>query len=318
MEETQEKIKTSVKLSIYMTQTCTIHPILAALIALEKDVLHKTGTLEAVNIMQERLLQLFEECREDPSKFLAQELMTRVSKEASILNAFLREHDFFIQLQPLADNDVGIVSIMKWAAEWGKKGEIADDVINYQGQSYRGARLKSSEGFGFLLFYTLPNYSNLIVQIKTKSGDAVFLTVADKPLAGFDLLNKIETLRMTDSNRKIMSFASEFNRIVFPMINLDHEVDISWMKDMKATDNQRFPWKIVQALQQTKVKMNEVGAKVESAVAIVARCLGAEPITKELVIDQPFFMWVERSGMKRPLFTGYIAPDCWRDPGRTL
>jgi len=171
-----------------------------------------------------------------------------------------------------------------------------------------------------LLFYTLSYYPNTIVQIATKSGDAVSLTVAEKPLAGFELLDKVETLRFklpTGLIRNKMRIASDFNKVVFPMVNLDHEVDISWLKGMKATDSQNFPWKIVQALQQTKVKMNEKGAKVESAVALDVKCLGAM-LEEELVIDKPFFMWVERPGMKRPLFAGYMAPDCWKDPGRDL
>jgi len=102
------------------------------------------------------------------------------------------------------------------------------------------------------------------------------------------------------------------------MVNLIQRVDISDLKGLKAVDSLGQPWKIVQALQETKVKMNEKGAKVESAVAIVGTLECCVEEKKELVIDRPFFMWVERQGMKRPLFAGYMAPDCWKDPGRDL
>jgi len=70
---------------------------------------------------------------------------------------------------------------------------------------------------------------------------------------------------------------------------------------------------ITQALQQTKLRMNEEGARAQSAVAIgVLR--GCLP-TYDYVIDWPFLFWITRPGISKPLFVAYVTEDDWKNPG---
>jgi hypothetical protein len=70
---------------------------------------------------------------------------------------------------------------------------------------------------------------------------------------------------------------------------------------------------IGQALQQTKFRMNEKGAKVESAVAMsLNRGMAVEP--EPYVIDRPFVLWIERPGMAIPFFAAVLCEDVWREP----
>ena len=70
---------------------------------------------------------------------------------------------------------------------------------------------------------------------------------------------------------------------------------------------------ISQALQQTKFKMNQFGARVKSAVAIaVSRAMSREV---GLDIDQPFYLWIERDGVTVPVMYAYLDQEDWKDPG---
>ena len=71
---------------------------------------------------------------------------------------------------------------------------------------------------------------------------------------------------------------------------------------------------IAQALQQTKLKLNHIGAKVESAVAIrMMRCASFRKPKPPLAIDKPFFVWATRDGMAVPYFSGYITEEDWKE-----
>ena len=76
-----------------------------------------------------------------------------------------------------------------------------------------------------------------------------------------------------------------------------------------------LPGIIAQASQQTKLKMNEIGARVESVVAIAIVLGGMDAPEPDHVINRPFLIWFERDGLSRPLFAGHITPDDWRNPG---
>jgi serine protease inhibitor len=100
------------------------------------------------------------------------------------------------------------------------------------------------------------------------------------------------------------------------MIDLNETVDIGWLKEMLTVDEIGDSWKISQALQQTKFKMNETGAHVKSAVAIgVMRCVSfGRPPELHLVIDKPFLLWIAREGTSLPIFAAYLDEDVWKDP----
>ncbi len=72
---------------------------------------------------------------------------------------------------------------------------------------------------------------------------------------------------------------------------------------------------ITRIRQQTRFRMNEKGARSESAVAIgIARCLAMAP-AQPFVFDEPFLAWIEHPVLNIPFFAAWIAPDVWADPG---
>ncbi|MDO8599294.1 MAG: serpin family protein [bacterium] len=108
----------------------------------------------------------------------------------------------------------------------------------------------------------------------------------------------------------------EYDGVTFPMVSYDQQVDISWLRGLHTTGDDELPAIIVQALQQTRFRMNDVGARAESAVAFgMTRSMSMERPKPELIINEPFLCWIRRPNCRLPLFVGYFDTDSWKDPG---
>ena len=95
------------------------------------------------------------------------------------------------------------------------------------------------------------------------------MTVAEKNPE--DLVATIQALRSDNGLKNTGGYRS----VLFPMVDYDEHVDISWLIGMRTFDVSNSEFGISQALQQTKFKMNQLGARVKSAVAFGIRALGA-------------------------------------------
>jgi len=269
------------------------------------EILGKGRVWSSINLIQEWFLKaLFNQCLGDISKLTDEEIKRKVSWVAAELNKFLSDNGFQIELQEFGKDEFGVVSILKIKVKWLDEGKKIE--INSNNQDFEGVLLKTGVNI-----YKAGDYPNSIAQVTTQNGDVVWMSIADKPRGNFDLLSFSNYL-----NSSSLVPDSRYNGVEFPMINLNHQVDISWLVGMKTSDEQDMPWKISQALQQTKFRMNQKGAIAESAVAIGVKCLSIE-VRPPLCIDNPFFVAITRQGCVKPLFISYCSWDVWANPGES-
>lgn len=242
------------------------------------------------------------------------EIESVAGRSAEEINAFLARKGFSIRLDPFADpRDFGVASVLDVLVEWLKAGEIR--TIRTGGREYPAVRIPAGGRRATVVrHFGLPKFPNPIACLTTQSraGDIVCLTVLDAAQVP-DLITEGGFPSMvTDTVR----FLNEYGGVVFPMVSLDQEVDISWLLGLSTTGADGLPAIVKQAKQQTRFRMNEVGARAESAVALgVMRSMSLQEPKPDLVIDQPFLCWIERPGIPFPLFFGHITPDDWKNPG---
>lgn len=285
-----------------MSNTTTIFPIIFALRKMLEYGSALTNFSSVNELQKEFLTKFFESGTKDLSFFSEKELESIASNDAEIINSFLRERGFGIRLDPFEKpTDFGVASVLKVLIEWFEKGEKVK-IKAKDGQIYPGISLDRS-------IYKLTRskyHASPIAEISCKNGDKVYITIADKKYDTWDLLNR--TILLT----KEREYQYGYDGFYFPMVDLDQEVDIGFFENMNF-EGEKFPYKIKTAKQQTKFKMNEIGAKVESAVcyAVYAAC-AMEP-DPPLVIDKPFFVWIVRKNTKIPYFAGYITEEDWKD-----
>ncbi len=285
------------------TTTSVVYPIISALVAAEAELGPNRQWTATNDAQQQFLATAFGPSRNEVSGI--PEIESTSSRNYEVVNEFLRSRGFSIQLSPFQrPDDFGTASVLKLALEWLEKG--TETQVQTQGdetQLYPAVRMN-----GGVRFFNAPNHPHTVVRLSTKSGDDVYLTMMDQPVSEDQLSNKaIELLgNLTYSNR-------EFEGVIFPMVDLDVQPDITWLLSMNTTGDDGKPGIISQALQQTKFSMDEIGAKVQSAVAIaVSRGIGPAPHR----INKPFLTVVKRFGLNKPLFVGYIDTDCWKKPAR--
>lgn len=298
-----------------MTGTICLWPIIAAL---SKALLFLNITVAPeqftpINKMQREFIGTFYASSYDKlGAFNDLELRSWASRDVDALNSILKKERFDIQLEPFHDaRSFGVVSILDVLVKWLEKGQKS--LLNVDDKNYDAVKMDA----GFDVWFS-PNYRHPLLRVLTESGDKVWMTIADEPLEGFSLLKKIVNIKQNIQ-------PENYDEAKFPMIDYNQKIDITWLCGLEIPN-----YAVKQALQQTKFKMNEDGAHVKSAVAIEMKCtcVCGPKSRKTVVIDKPFYLWIERPTKKfdarikqiipvlpLPVLAGYFDTDCWKNPG---
>jgi hypothetical protein len=285
------------------TSTIVTYPIAAALKEAEEFVIDSSGW-NPVKIIQRNFLERFyTPCREEIPTIEEIESVAHIDVE--VINKWLKEHDFDIQLDHFDENGFGVAAMLGLFGLWLAKG-IRTSVVREDGSTYPGVRMDT--GFSF---NTVGGSTNLVVALETGDQDVVYMMMADKVPSGFDMVTHVEEIlqNMTPVER-------DYEAIVFPMIDLNEEGELEWLINLQLMIPQdRFPFYFIQqALQQTRLKMNQEGYRVKSVAAMAAMLGAASPEVPPYIINRPFIMWITRPGLSKPLFVAYLNTDVWKDP----
>lgn len=300
------KIQQSLKGEI-MSYTVVLLPILAALTAAENAFLGLNTKWIGFNNTQKVFIDKYMKDKDQQLKLLNDgEMKTKASRDISEINAFLKENNFDIQLEKDINGlkpEFATAAIFNILVNWAQEGQITQ--INANNKGYSAVEINKNFNV-----YTSSQHINPIIELNTKTDDKVYITVADKSRESFDLLDYIANIKDNTIDSDVI-----YDKVVFPMVDLNQEVDISWLENMRGVGPKDWA-DVFQALQQTKFQMDEKGAAAQSAVAISFIKSCCPSIKQTLTIDKPFFIWIERKGLSIPLFAGYIDYVDWKKPNR--
>lgn len=287
-----------------MSKTFTVHPILGCLREFEKFV--KNDEWISVSKEQEEFIEKFVKTgMSDLLKFEDGELKCKAGTSIEEINKWLADNGFpDLQLEPIDDPTAfAVASILHVFLQWLQEG--TETTITYQDEEYPSAKLDYRE----IDFFKMSSHDNPIVKIPTKRvGEYVFMTISDKEnCMGFAEIIKNKSKEFKSVNHK-------YKGVIFPTIDYDEKVDISFLEKMEnpGDDPTKDPWFIVEAIQQTKFKMNHKGAEVESAAAMSGmRCCSIGP--SPMIINKPFMMAIVREELEHPYFVGYFTEEDWKE-----
>ncbi|MDP3779370.1 MAG: hypothetical protein Q8R30_05005 [bacterium] len=296
-----------------MSNVMVIPPILSALVKSE-DVLGAGRVWSAVNALQSRFLDDFFIRRAELFCFSEKELRAWASMVAADLNEILAREGFSIRLSDFNPGQFGVVSILDVMAEWlVMAGHVSMPVGKqlYPAVHMLPTRLIEDIRVGLFNAAMSSAHPHPLVRLNTKSGDSVCMTIADHVYDDFELMSRIDDIRC----RSVVTPISA-SWLMFPMVDLDLETSLDWMVGMHTVAANGDQAKIISAVQQTKFKMNHLGARVKSAVGMgFATTSVRVDVAEPIIIDEPFFLWIERPGLQFPLMYGYIDEQNWNDPG---
>jgi hypothetical protein len=101
--------------------------------------------------------------------------------------------------------------------------------------------------------------------------------------------------------------------LVAPLVSFHEERALDWIADLSV------PGKVIMesGFQETKFGMNRLGARAKVATGGVAyaTCVMREEPPIEFILDGPAIVAATRPGIVGPIFSAYITPDDWKDPG---
>lgn len=287
-----------------MSTSVTTYPIVAALVKAEgMSGMGSNRLWQATNDTQRHFLQnFFDNCRGEVGYI--PEIDSIASWTVEDINTFLQLRGFTIKLQPFGGDTFGVASVLDLLVEWPVKGEVTT-LQGIDRKTYPGVRI-SGEGVKFFKAY---RHDYPIAMLETKTRDRVYMTMLDRnPSDGFDLVERKQKISHG------LTPLLEYDGLIFPMVDMDQNVDIGWLLGMHTRGKDGQPARITQALQQTILKMNAVGARAKSAVAVAVTRSIAMP-KPDVIINGPFLIWFERDGVTKPFFVGHITQEHWCDPG---
>lgn len=286
--------------------TSAVWPVLGCLRAAERFVGAGTGAWLPSDDKQREFMDIFS--GHIPTVDVLEErvgcLESRADSDIAPLNRWLRERGFTIELTVDPGSEgFAVASILDVLCEWLERGTRR--TIEKAGASYDAVRL--DEGVSLVQHPDLHDHP--VVRIAAKGGYRVCMTVASgMPPGDFGLHSKVRSLRFADAPDY------RYEGVVFPMVSYDRHEDISFLCGLVVRSGGKG-WHVAEAVQQTRFRMNETGARAESAAAMSFRCSAAGAARPPYVLDRPFILWIEREDFPIPLFTAVFAEDSWKDPG---
>lgn len=163
-------------------------------------------------------------------------------------------------------------------------------------QEYRAAqmaqgvtvyRIAGSQVPLFKLATRQPGWSVYLVEAESFPGH-----VADLPAGARTLLVKPRSVH------------PGFQRLVFPVVDWQGDMDISFLKGMSTAG-----FSIDQAIGKAKLYLDEKRGHASSAAAMVSRG-GPDPDVYE--IKRPFYVIFQKDGTSFPSFVALAGPDSWQ------
>lgn len=274
---------------------------------------------------QKTFISMLESClkNNDLKQFSIDEIRTIASRNAKEINNWLEANGFNIKLDDFPKpTDYGTASIFDATVQWIEDGQVMKITwMENPVDLVPAAKVKTDA-----VFRSLGKEKNRnLFMVKTKNPkDCVYFSPVvseedcnmENPMDILNLFNDLTT--EAKNNRALAQFATK-PELVFPTVSLDVKPDISWLKEMcfqgQSLENKGSgiieDFIIKQALQQTKFKLNEKGARAKSAAAIgVTRdCAFLTPPVPVEVLDKPFFVWFHRENTTVPWFAARIGRD---------
>ena len=308
-----------------MTTSFSTVSLVAALNAFQG----KLGSLEwvACNAEQERLIDQY--MPPDFSVFSKAELEALASYSADELNAALATRGSSLRFDPFNEDEMGAYGSLIVNVNWLEKGQKCT--------------VSTKPGFSFAQLSdetATVRWAELTGQpvacARTREEDMVYMTPYSRALSGLELVTTAKAIQeslcsihkenkaaLNDQVKRSFALMNEgcnFNEaytlggVVFPMVDLEQELNLDWLKELRCLPQSSNPYKVVEAVQANKLKMNHIGAAVRSdtSVKMVLECY--TPPTTPLVIDEPFLTWFVRPGLEEPFFVAMAEQDCWKEP----
>jgi hypothetical protein len=197
-------------------------------------------------------------------------------------------------------NDKDIISYAYFFKKIKYETQFSKKEVNFENENVKGffAENKKQKQNIRILNYTDEN--NFVIDIKLEDeNDEIYLAKGFKQEELKNVLNIINSNVRKEEMREIDYFE-------MPEIHLNYEREYKELIK-KFLENEGFEdYFIAQMYEKIKFDMDNVGVRVENE-AVISKSLGINPeLSKELILNKPFFIVMKRKNSKNPYFILYV------------
>tara|TARA_Y100000310_G_scaffold271105_1_gene285417 strand:+ start:3481 stop:4386 length:906 start_codon:yes stop_codon:yes gene_type:complete len=292
------------------SKTACLHSIVAAMVGADEKLgpdrnWRPGGPIEKrIEFLQE----YFPGCKEDIAELGEKIIKSLASQNHNELNNFLKENGFDPQFRPIGEDELGLVGILDLLVEWVKEGKVVGIIAN--AQRFPAVKMKKSVDI-----WRAAGAIEPVVCIDTKQDFKVYMTVCSAPHDSDNVMDIVTFAKDIQDSFPHSEIHPDYEGVVFPMVDVNQVVELPWCCGLETYDEGGTLWTVTSAVQQNKFRMNQFGARAQSATSMmIARCL-ADERKPEYIVDRPFLLWVSRGDMEFPLFVAHVGYGDWKDPG---
>lgn len=221
------------------------------------------------------------------------------------VNRFLKDKGFTIQLKSdgVQPSDVSAAAVMDIKVTWRDKGEARNNRLSTGSKKeVPGVSISSIQTASHSSGHDYP-----IIQVPTQNGFDVYMTRYDGALSE----DPMALSQITSGIMNGITHEETIKGAWFPMVDFEERGTLSWLLGASTTDAQNGGTATIsQALAQYRLRMNEVGARAEAAVAVSTTKGMRGP--RSVSIDGPFLVWFVKDGVT--YFSAYIDEDSMKTP----
>lgn len=219
--------------------------------------------------------------------------------DAAALNAWFAERGFPAMNVNIPAGGSAIGSVFDLLVDWqvpGKKKSLYVDRNMYQ-----GVQMTASNS---MRAWNLDGHVYPMFELATAGSDGWRVYLVETDQVPLDLLAPSRASKLLRLERS----SADVSKLEFPSVEMAMDVDVSFLKGMEAPG-----FRIDEAIKKVKLRLDDKGARAQSAVAYTMRGIERGVYT----IDKPFFVIFHREGLNLPPFVAIAGKEHWVKPEQT-
>lgn len=245
------------------------------------------------------------EATSELSIFNKEEFDSIASEVADEINKWLSDNGFTLKCPEIQRGEFATASFVKMFVKWLEEGDktfIRVNDVQYPAVSFK-------EEIGKTIHHMGADWG--VACLSTKEDNTkVYCAMRTDADADFNALSEEQLLDVATALESTYASSSKsYEGVRAPMIDLDIEVNQSWIRGIQNED-----WFVAECLQQFILKLNEKGATAKSAAVMLLTRSAMISHTPVLTFDKPFLLWFSRDGLTYPAFLAVCDKDCWKEP----
>ena len=248
------------------------------------------------NDIQHRYLESFGKLTPSETDILSAYLKGKATNIDSDLNNWFAENGFPNMKLSYPEHAMGFGAIFDLLVEWKRPGTKSKLTID--NQVFEAIKMKP----GAVAAYNLEGYDYPMFVLDTQDkGWKVHLLETEFLLDDVDLLTVATDILVSKKSPFL------FREVIFPSVDMEIDVNLEWLIGMGL---EKTPFQINEAKKIVRLKLDDKGARVQSAVAIASRSFISQK-GEVYRFTKPFFIIFANDNISIPPFVAIVSQDAW-------